>query len=80
MSLVSDIDRGSTQHDLNNKLQLVDYLHFCIKNNTYKRDYATRNFYVLWVLADMQAVKYFNLVADDRAAPGPQRARQAATR
>jgi len=71
---------SSTQHGLNGKLQLGDYLNARarIKNNSYKRDYAAKNIAfapailsvagkihpeflrLLWVLADMQTVKYFN--------------------
>jgi len=85
VSLVSDRIGSSTQHGLNGKLQLGDYLNAraCIKNNRYKRDYAAKNIAfapailsvagkihpeflrLLWVLADMQTVKYFNLVWDE---------------
>jgi len=44
VSFVSD-RIGSTQHGLNDKLQLLDYLNARarIKNNRYKRDYAAKN-------------------------------------
>ena len=78
VSLVSDRIGSSTQHGLNGKLQLGDYLNARarIKNNRYKRDYAAKNIAftpailsvagkihpeflrLLWVLADMQMVKY----------------------
>jgi len=85
VSLVSDRIGSSTQHGLNGKLQLGDYLNARtrIKNNRYKRDYAAKNIAftpailsvagkihpeflrLLWVLADMQTVTYFNLVGDE---------------
>jgi len=85
VSLVSDRIGSSTQHGLNGKLQLGDYLNARarIKNRRYKRDYAAKNIAfapailsvagkihpgflsLLWVLADMQTVKYFNLVGDE---------------
>jgi len=45
VSLVSDRIGSSTQHGLNGKLQLGDYLKAWarIKNNSYKRDYAAKN-------------------------------------
>ena len=45
VSLVSDRISSSTQHGLNGKLQLGDYLNARarIKNNRYKRDYAVKN-------------------------------------
>ena len=44
VSLVSDRIGRSTQHGLNGKLQLGDYLNARarIKNNRYKRDYAAQ--------------------------------------
>ena len=44
VSLVSDRIGSSTQHGLNGKLQLGDYLNARarIKNNRYKRDYAAK--------------------------------------
>jgi len=85
VSLVIDRIGSSTQHGLNGKLQLGDYLNARarINNNRYKRDYAAKNIAfapailsvageihpeflrLLWVLADMQTVKYFNLVGDE---------------
>jgi len=85
VSLVSDRIGSSTQHGLNGKLQLGDYLNAwaCIKNNRYKCDYTAKNIAfapatlsvagkihpeflrLLWVLADVQTVKYFNLVGDE---------------
>jgi len=85
VSLVSDRISSSTQHGLNGKLQLGDYLNARarIKNNRYKRDHAAKNIAfapailsvtgkihpeflrLLWVLTDMQTVKYFNLVGDE---------------
>jgi len=85
VSLASNRIGSSTQHGLNGKLQLGDYLNARarIKNNRYKRDYAAKNIAfahailsvagkihpeflrLLWVLADMQPVKYFNLVGDE---------------
>jgi len=84
VSLVIDRIGSSTQHGLNGKLQLSDYLNARarIKNYRYKREYAAKNnafapailsvagkihpefLRLLWVLADMQTVKYFNLVGD----------------
>jgi len=84
VSLVSDRISSSTQHGLNGKLQLSDYLNARarIKNYRYKRDDAAKNIAfapailsvagkihpeflrLLWVLAGMQTVKYFNLVGD----------------
>jgi len=85
VSLVCDRIGNSTQHGLNGKLRLGDYLNTraCIKINVYRRDYAAKNITftpailsvagkihpeflrILWVLADMQMVKYFNLVGDE---------------
>jgi len=85
VSFVSDRICSSTQHGLNGKLQLSDYLdaQARIKNHRYRRDYAAKNIAsapailsvagkihpeflrLLWVLADMQTVKYFNLVGDE---------------
>jgi len=85
VSLVCDRIGGSTQHGLNGKLQLGDYLNARarIKINRNRRDYAAKNIAfapailsvagknhpeflrLLWVLADMQTVKYFNLVEDE---------------
>jgi len=82
VSLVSDRISSSTQHGLNGKLQLSDYLNtraHC-KIGKFRRDYAAKSITfaaailsvaskihpeflcLLWVLADMQTVKYFNLV------------------
>jgi len=86
VSLVSDRIGSSTQHGLDGKLQLGDYLNARarIKINRYKRDYAAKNIAfapailsvagkihpefprLLWVLADMQTAKYFNLVGDKK--------------
>jgi len=85
VSLVSDRLGSSTQHGLNGKLQLGDYLNAraCSKIGKFRRDYAAKNIAfapailsvagkihpgflrLLWVLADMQTVKYFNLVGDE---------------
>ena len=85
MSLVSDRLGSSTQHDLNDQLQLGDYLsaRARIKFHRYRRDYAVKNIafapailsvagkihleflQLLWVMADMQTVEYFNLVGDE---------------
>ena len=45
VSLFSDRIGSSTQHGLNGKRQLGNYLNAraCIKNNRYKRDYAAKN-------------------------------------
>jgi len=84
-SLVSDRIGSSSQHGLNGKLQLGDYLNARarIKINRYRRDYAAKNIAfaranlsvaskihpeflrLLWVLADMQTVNYFNLGGDE---------------
>jgi len=84
-SLVSDRIGSSTQHGLNGKLHLGDYLNAQarIKNNSYKFDYAAKNIAfapailsvackihpeflrLLWVLADMQTVKYFDVVGEE---------------
>jgi len=85
-SLVCDRIGSSTQHGLNSKLQLSDYLiaRARIKINRYRREYAAKNIAfaptilsvagkihpeflcLLWVLDDMQTVKYFNLVGDEK--------------
>jgi len=85
VSLVSDRICSSTQHGLNGKLQLGDYLNAWarIKNNRYKHHYAAKNIAfapaiqsvagkihpgflcLLRMLANMQTVKYFNLVGDE---------------
>ena len=84
MSLVSDRLGSSTQHGLNGKLQLGDYLNARARSKIgkFKGDYAAKNtafapailsvagkihpeLRLLWVLADMQTVKYFNLVRDE---------------
>jgi len=86
VSLVSDRISSSTQHGLNGKLRLGDYLNAraCSKIGKFRRDYAAKNIAfapailsvagkihpeflrLLWVLADMQTVKYFNLDGDER--------------
>jgi len=83
-SLVSYRLSSSTQHDLNGKLQLGDYLNARARSKIgkFRRDYAAKNIAfapailfvagkihpeflsLQWVLADMQTVKYFNLVGD----------------
>jgi len=85
VSLVSDRIGSSTQHGLNGKLQLGDYLNTRARRKIgkFRRDYAAKNIAfapailsvagkihpeflrLLWVLADMQTVKYFNLVGDE---------------
>jgi len=85
VSLVCDRIGSSTQHGLNGKLQLGEYLNARarIKINRCRRDYAAKNIAfapailsvagkihpeflrLLWVMADMQTVKYFNLVGDE---------------
>jgi len=86
VSLVSDRIGSSTQHGLNGKLQLGDYLNawaWFSKIGKFRRDYAAKNIAfapailsvagkiypeslrLLWVLADKQTVKYFNLVGDE---------------
>jgi len=85
VSLVSDRIGNSTQHGLNGKLQLGEYLHARARRKIgkFRRDYAAKNIdlapailsvagkiypeflRLLWVLADMQMVKYFNLVEDE---------------
>jgi len=85
VSLVSDRLGSSTQHGLNGKLQLSDYLNTRARSKIgkFRRDYAAKNIAFapailsvagqihpeflrfLWVLADMQTVKYFNLVGDE---------------
>ena len=85
MSLVSDRINSSTQHGLNGKLHLGDYLNARARSKIgkFRRDYAAKNIAfapailsvagkihpeflrLLWVLADMQTVKYFNLVGDE---------------
>jgi len=85
VSLVSDRIGSSTQHGLNGKLKLSDYLdaRACSKIGKFRRDYAAKNIAfapailsvaskihpeflrLLWVLADMQTVKYFNLVGEE---------------
>ena len=92
VSLVCDRIGDSTQHGLNDNLQLGDYLNARARSKIgkFRRDYAVKNIafapailsvdarfildaYVscgcwlrlLWVLADMQTVKYFNLVGDE---------------
>ena len=76
---------SSTQHGLNGKLQLGDYLNTRARSKIRRnrRDYAAKNIAfapailsvagkihpeflrLLWVLADMQTVKYLNLVGDE---------------
>jgi len=85
VSLVSDRIGSSTQHGLNGKLQLGDYLNARARRKIgkFRRDYAAKTIAFapailsvagkihpeflrpLWVLADMQTVKYFNLVGDE---------------
>jgi len=85
VSLVSDRIGSSTQHGLNGKLQLGDYLNAQARSKIgkFRHDYAAKNIAfapailsvagkihpeflrLLWVLADMQTVKYFNLVGDE---------------
>ena len=85
VSLVCDRIGGSTQHGLNGKLQLGDYLNARARHKIgkFRRDSAAKNIVfppailsvaskihpeflrLLWVLADMQTVKYFNLVGDE---------------
>ena len=85
VSLVSDRIGSSTQHGLNGKLQLCDYLNVraCYKIGRFRRDYAAKDIAfapailsvagkihpeflrLLWVLADMQTVIYFNLIGDE---------------
>jgi len=85
VSLVSDRISSSTQHGLNGKLQLGDYLNAWARRKIgkFRRDYAAKNIAfapaillvagkihpeflrLLWVLADMQTVRYFNLVKDE---------------
>jgi len=85
VSLVSDRISSSTQHGLNGKLQLSDYLNAWARRKIgkFRREYATRNIafapaillvagkihpeflHLLWVLADMQTVQYFNLAGDE---------------
>jgi len=84
VSLVSDKIGSSTQHGLNGKLQLCDYLNVRAryKIGKFRRDYAAKDIAfapamlsvagkihleflrLLWVFADMQTVKYFNLVGE----------------
>jgi hypothetical protein len=86
VSLVCDRIGSSTQHGLNGKLQLSDYLNARARRkiSKFRRDYAAKNIAfapailsvagkihpeflrLLWVLADMQTVKYFNLVRTKR--------------
>jgi len=85
VSLVSDRIGRCTQHGLNDKLQLGDYLDARARSkiSKFRRDYAAKNIAfapailsvagkihpgslrLLWVLADKQTVKYFNLVGDE---------------
>ena len=85
MSLVRDGIGSSTQHGLNGKLQLGDYLNARARSkiDKFRRNYAAKNIAfapailsvtgkihpeflrLLWVLTDMQTVKYFNLVGDE---------------
>jgi len=85
VSLVSYRIGSSTQHGLNGKLQLGDYLNARARSKIgkFRRDYAAKNIAfaptilsvagkiypeflrLMWVLADMQTVKYFNLVGDE---------------
>jgi len=85
VSLVCDRIGSITQHGLNGKLQLGDYLsaRARIKINRYRSDYSAKNIAfapailsvdgkinpeflrLLWVLADMQTVEYFNLDGDE---------------
>jgi len=84
VSLVCDRIGSSTQHSLNGKLQLGDYINAWARSkiNRCRRDYAVNNIAfapailsaadkihpeflrLLWVLADMQTVEFFNLVGD----------------
>ena len=85
VSLIGDRIGSSTQHGLNGKLQLGDYLNVRPRSKIgrFRRDYAARSIAfepailsvadkihpeflrLLWVLADMQTVKYYNLVGDE---------------
>jgi len=85
VSLVCGRIGSSTQHGLNGKLQLGDYLNARARSKIgkFRRDYAAKNIAfapailsvagkihpeflrLLWVLADMQTVNYFNLVGDE---------------
>ena len=85
MSLVCDRIGSSTQHGLNGKLQLSDYLNVWSRSKIgkFRSNLVAKNIVfaptilsfagkihpefllLLWVLADMQTVKYFNLVGNE---------------